>query len=127
MARRRRGFALAAPRPTVIRQTRVVRLARRSASAVGRAASSEKHTIAAVGAAAVLAYAKRAGVDLPKIEALGTSGTYGLVLWALGKYTKSPMAQHAATGLLSIAVAELISGDRISGDEDMGADALLEG
>lgn len=127
MARRRRSFALAAPRPQVIRQTRVVRLARRGGSAVARAASSEKHTIAAVGAAALLAYAKKAGVDLPKVDAIGTSGTYGLVLWALGRYTRSPMAQHAATGLLSIAVAELISGDRISGDDDVGADALLEG
>lgn len=127
MARRRRGgFALAAPRPTVIRQTRVVRLARRGGSAVASAARSEKHTISAVVAAAALAYAKKAGVSLPKIEALGTAGTYGLVLWALGKYTKSPMAQHAATGLLSIGVAELISGERISGDDDIGADALLE-
>lgn len=128
MARRRRGgFALAMPRPQVIRQTRVVRLARRGGTAVASAARSEKHTISAVAAAAILAYAKKAGVDLPKIDALGTSGTYGLVLWAVGRYTRSPMAQHAATGLLSIAVAELISGERIAGEDDVGADALLEG
>lgn len=128
MARRRRfGFALAAPRPTVIRSTRVVKLARRAGSAAAAGAKSEKHTIAALAGAAALAYAKRANIDLPKIEALGTSGTYGLALWLIGRYTRSPMAQHAATGLLSVAVAELVSGERISGDDEMGADALLEG
>jgi hypothetical protein len=114
---RRASVMLASPRPTVIRQTRIVKTARRAGGAIARAASSEKHTIAAVAAAAAIAFAKKQGVDLPKIDALGTAGTYGLVLWAVGRYTKSPMAQHAATGLMSIAVAEMMSGDRISGDD----------
>lgn len=117
MARRRSALMLAAPRPTVINRTRIVKVGRRAGSAVARAASSERHTIAAVVAAGALAYAKKAGVDLPKIDTLGTAGTYGLVLWAIGRFTKSPMAQHAATGLMSVAVAEMISGDRITGDD----------
>lgn len=116
MARRRSNLMLA-PRPTVIRQTRIVKAGRRVGGAIRAGAASEKHTIAAVAAAAILAFAKKQGVQLPKVETLGVSGTYGLILWAAGRFTKSQMLTHAATGLMSVAVAEMISGDRIMGDD----------
>jgi hypothetical protein len=92
-------------------------LARRGVSAAARIAASERHTAAAVGAAAVLGFAARSGVTLPRIEALGTAGTYGLVAWAVGRFTRSPMAQHVATGLLSVAAYQLAAGTGVSGED----------
>lgn len=71
--------------------------------------SNERHTMLAVVAATALGYADQPDpndpakkrVDLPVIEALGTPGTYGLVAWAAGKFTKNKDIQHMATGLLS--------------------------
>lgn len=99
---------------------RAAGLARRGFSAASRIAAQEKHTFAAVAAAAALGYAQKAGVQLPRIEALGTSGTYGLVAWAAGKYMKSPVMSHVATGLLSVAAYQFGRGEGISG-EDAGA------
>lgn len=94
----------------------VARGARRGLSVAGRAAMSEKHTFAAVGAAAALGAAKKFGVDLPKVDALGTAGTYGLVAWMAGKYMRSTMLQHVATGLLCVGAYELCSGQGLAGD-----------
>jgi hypothetical protein len=92
-------------------------IARRGASVGARMAMAEKHTAAAVGAAAVLGFAARSGVQLPKIDAIGTAGTYGLVAWAIGRWTRSNVAQHVATGLLSVAAYQLASGGSVSGDD----------
>jgi hypothetical protein len=102
-------------------RTRLVKVGRSGLSAAARAAREEKHTMAAVGAAAVLGFMKREGVALPKVAALGTAGTYGAVAWIAGRYTKSIILQHIATGLLSVAAAEMASGISVSGDEDTGA------
>lgn len=92
-------------------------LMRRGASAAARAAMTERHTVAAVGAAAVLGIARRQGVQLPSIPALGVAGTYGVAAWALGRMTRSRVAEHVATGLLSVAAYELASGSSVSGDD----------
>lgn len=93
-------------------------LARRGFSAASKAASSERHTIAAVGASAVLGYMQRAGVSLPKVDALGVAGTYGLAAWAGGRFMKSQILSHVATGLLSISAYQLAAGQTVSGDDD---------
>lgn len=92
-------------------------LARRVASSAARMAASERHTAAAVAASAVLGFAQRSGVALPKIDAIGTAGTYGLIAWGIGRWTRSPVAQHVATGLLSVAAYQLASGGGVSGDD----------
>jgi hypothetical protein len=77
--------------------------------------SNERHTMLAVVAAAALGYAEapdpddatKKRFDLPKVEALGTPGTYGLAAWAAGKFTKNKDLQHLATGLLSAAAYDL--------------------
>jgi hypothetical protein len=56
-------------------------------------------------------------VQLPKIDAIGTAGTYGLVAWAIGRWTRSNVAQHVATGLLSVAAYQLAAGGGVSGDD----------
>lgn len=74
---------------------------------------AERHTLAALVAAGVVGYVDRdGGVELPKIDALGTAGTYGLAAWILGRATGSKMAQHAATGLLSVAVYDFVRRER---------------
>lgn len=99
---------------------RAAGIARRGFSAASKAASSEKHTIAAVAAAAALGFMQRSGVALPKIDALGTAGTYGLVAWAGGRFMRSPVLSHIATGLMSISAYQLAAGQTLSG-EDGGA------
>lgn len=102
-------------------RTRLVKVGRSGLSAAARAARTEKHTIAAVIAAGAMGFMKREGVQLPKVDALGTAGTYGALAWLAGRYLKSQVLQHVATGLLSVAAAELGSGAVVSGDEDTGA------
>lgn len=89
------------------------RVARRAASAAGRAAMDERHTIVALGTAAALGYVKREDMEIPHIEALGKAGTVGVALWVAARMTKSRTLAHAATGALSIALYELVaeSGD----------------
>jgi hypothetical protein len=96
---------------------RAAGIARRGYSIASKAAASERHTLAAVGAAAVLGFAKRSNVELPKIDALGVAGTYGLAAWALGRTMKSPIMSHVATGLLSISAYQLAAGSSVSGDD----------
>lgn len=105
---RRAPARVSAPSTTRIRTIRVAKaLARRGGSAAARAALSEKHTIAAVGTAAAFGYMSRPGsTPLPHIAAMGQAGTYGLALWGVGKFTKSPTMQHMATGLLAVQAAE---------------------
>lgn len=77
--------------------------------------SNERHTMLAVVAAAALGYAEspdpndatKKRFDLPSNKTLGVPGTYGVVAWAAGKFTKNKDVQHLATGLLSAAAYEL--------------------
>lgn len=114
-----------AKKAAVVRyRTKVVQAARRTGSRVASAANAERHTLAAVGAAAALGFLKRSKVDLPKIDAIGTPGTYGLALWMFARFTKSRIAGHMATGLLCLSAYEFaqnlgVPGSTMSGD-DMG-------
>lgn len=82
----------------------------------GQKALEEKHTLAAVGAAAALGFVEREKVALPAIPKLGMAGTYGLVAWAAGKYMRSRTLAHVATGLLSVAAYQLGKTGEISGE-----------
>ena len=94
-------------------------LARRGLSAAARAAQSEKHTITALAAAGGLGFAKRMGVTLPKVEALGTAGTYGAAAWLAARFMKSRTLSHVATGLLCVAAFQhAAGGGSVSGDDD---------
>lgn len=94
--------------PIVIRE-RAGAVARRVGSAAASAAREEKHTITAVVAAAVVGYAQRENMldNIPQIDAIGPVGTLGAVAWAAGRFMRSNVASHVATGLLSIAAYEL--------------------
>jgi len=96
-------------------------------SQVKQAALSEKHTLTAIGAALALGLAKKQGFKLPSLPLMGPAATYGLAAWALSKYTKNNVAAHAATGLLSVAAYEMVSGGGMAGDDSalMGADEVL--
>lgn len=120
MARRKRHSFLPAPRT----RTRIVRVAQRGASAAAKAASNEKHTIAAVLGAAVLGHATKNKWKVPQVESLGPAATWGFAAWALGRYTKNRTAQHVATGLLSVAAYEWAmkpSTDGTDGDDMSGS------
>jgi len=106
--------------PAPVRSVAVRKIAGKAA----QAALAEKHTITAVAAGAALGLAERNNLPLPYLGVLGRAGTYGLAAWAIGKYTGNTMAQHAASGLLSIAAYELAKGGgspgaapSVSGDE----------
>lgn len=85
--------------------SRAGRIARRGFTTAGRAAMSEKHTIAAVLSAAALGYLTRPSstTELPHIDALGVPATYGIAAWIAGRALKSQVAQHVSTGLLAVA------------------------
>ncbi len=113
--------------PKIKYRTKYVKVARRGVSMAAREAREEKHTLYALGAAAALGYAERQEYDLPHVEAVGVAGTYGVLAWIIGKYTKNRSARHMATGLLSIAVNRFAAGDEgTSGDMVEGEIPALE-
>ena len=91
---------------------------RRGATVAARAIADEKHTLTALVSSAALGLAKRQKIDLPKIDAIGTAGTYGLAAWVGGRWLKSRTLQHVATGLLSVATFALAAGDTLTGDDE---------
>jgi cell wall assembly regulator SMI1 len=100
------------------RRARAGRSIRRGATAAGRAIADEKHTLTAIVAAAGLGLAKRQDIKLPKIDAIGTAGTYGAIAWVGARFMKSRTLAHVATGLLSVAAFSMAAGDELTGDED---------
>lgn len=103
--------------PTAIRR-RAKATVRRGATKAAQVARDEKHTISAVLASAALGLAKRQGVDLPKVDSLGTAGTYGAAAYVAARYTKNKTLAHVATGLLSVASYQFASGEGLEGDDD---------
>lgn len=88
-------------------------LARRAGSAAARtaakAAAQERHTLAALAAAAIAGAARRYDWDLPTIGDMPPTLTWGLGAWAFGRWGKNKMAQHVATGLLSVGLYDAIA------------------
>lgn len=106
--------------PSMPRARRAGRVARRAVGAAYSQAKQEKHTLTALVAAAGLAIAERNGYGT--ILGFPTDVAGGLVAWAGGRMTKNVVAQHAATGLLAIAVHRMVTAGKV-----VGADVLGEG
>lgn len=106
------------PRLPSVSRAGARRFARRVGGAALQTARDEKHTLFAAGAAAALGYLEKQGQSLPKIEALGTAGTYGVAAWLAAKYTHNRSLRHVATGLLSVAAYKLGKGEGVAGDDD---------
>jgi hypothetical protein len=94
----------------------IKRHARRGGRALARGAYSERYRLGAIAGGFLLGLVDKSGVDLPTIPLLGKAGTAGVLLWALGKWGRMTWADHAATGVLSIAAYELATKGAISGD-----------
>lgn len=105
---------------------RMRHLARRGLSAATRAAQTEKHTLTAIIAAGSLGFAKRMGVNLPRIDALGTAGTYGAAAWVAARFMKSKTLSHVATGLLAVAAWQHGAGGGVSGDDGDGVSGDMD-
>lgn len=103
---------------SVSRRARAGAMVRRGATAAGKALADEKHTLTAIVSAAALGLAKRQAIALPKIDAIGTAGTYGAGAWVLARFMKSRTMSHVATGLLSVAAFSMAAGDTLTGDDD---------
>lgn len=95
-------------------------MARRGAGAVAKAAAQRKHTMLALIGAGLIGYAKKSGMDLPKIDALGVTGTYGAALLIIGELTKNRTIESMGTGLACVAVYQLAAGETVEGDEMAG-------
>lgn len=140
MAKRRRGTKAATrtivrqvrstPAPMVVAgpgflsrtQAAIQRSGPRLGGRIKQAAIAERHTLIAVGSAAALGLAESRGVALPKIDALGTAGTYGLLAFGYAKLTGSMTAEKIATGLLSVAAYKLASAPTGSTPEGEGGE-----
>jgi hypothetical protein len=94
----------------------------------GLAASGQKHALAAwqtsqpqlftIGGAAVAGLLQRQGIQVPKlISSLSTPANVGLIAWGAARFLKSPILDHLATGMLSVAAYGLGAGITIAGDE----------
>jgi len=92
------------------------RVATRGATAAAKAAQAEKHTLAALAAAAVLGFARRTNTDLPTVGDVQPALLYGLAAWGFGKWGKSRTASHVGTGLLSVGLYEAIAYTRETRD-----------
>lgn len=112
---------------------RMKALAKKGMTLAARSAMEQKHRIVAIAAAAGLGMAEKNGVALPKIEGIGVAATYGLAAMVLGKMMKSRMLDHAATGLLSVAIYQLASGGvhgvagLSNGETEISGDVPTEG
>lgn len=102
----------ASPSTTRIVLARAAPVARRVGAAAGRAALAERHTLVALGAAAAAGYLDRDGTldRFSLIDGVDPKAQLGIAMWGIGRMTKSPTAQHAATGLLAIALYEFARG-----------------
>jgi hypothetical protein len=104
--------------PRASRARRAGAAARRYGGAAYSQAKQEKHTLTALAAAAVLAIAERNGYGT--ILGFPTDVAGGLVAWAGGRMTKNVVAQHAATGLLSIAIHRMVTKGSVVGEGVLG-------
>ena len=116
---------IAAPHTRAIAR-RAGRAVRRGAGVAGRAVASEKHTLTAIGAAAVLGFVEKSGVKIPTLGPVGPAGTIGLGAWLYGRMTKNAVAQHVATGLLSVAANRWAATGTIAGDELLGTGVVFD-
>lgn len=104
-----KGKAMVVARPKS-RTVRVLQTVRRGGSKLAEHRKQTKGMAVAVLSAGIIGYAESPGVDgkpkfnLPKIDALGVPGTYGLLAAGVYAATDSDMAAHVSTGLLSVAV-----------------------
>lgn len=103
-------------------------IAGRVGSAAGRAAAmaaaEEKHTLTALGGAAVAGFARRYGWQLPApITGVPPVLQWGLAAWAFGRFGRSKTAAHLGTGLLSVGLYEAIAYSSRTREQ---VDALLE-
>lgn len=103
---------------------RIARVAGRAALRAGSAiAKEEKHTLTALGAAAFMGAARRFGWNLPKIPGISSALTFGLIAWAIGKWSKNEIARHVGTGLLAVGLFDAIA---YTNETREGIDSLME-
>lgn len=117
------------------RTVQVVQAARRGASKLAEHRKSVKGMAVAVVSAGIVGWAESPGADgkpkfnLPKIDALGTPGTYGLLAAGVYALTDSDVAAHVSTGLLSVAVYNAARGQgaaRVAGADYIDAAGAVE-
>lgn len=113
---RRAGHAFSrAVRPIIVRAPAVKHAVKHHAKRAFSAAAEERHRLGAILGGLALGLIEKAGIDIPTVPLLGKAGTLGAAAWAMGKWGKSRMASHAATGFFAIAAYELGKEGRIAG------------
>lgn len=77
-------------------------------------------TVLPVAAAAALGWAKKQGYKIPEILGMGPAGSSAIILWALGKWGKSPAAAKAAVGMACVAAYSWGKGEGVAGIGGIG-------
>ncbi len=78
-----------------------------------------------VGAAGAIGLLQKQGIKVPKlIASLSTPANIGIAAWVAARFLKSPILDHAATGMLSVAAFGLGSGMPV-GEEDYTAGSAV--
>lgn len=125
--RRAAHAARRAVQPIIVRAPAVKHHLKRAGRKVASAAYEERHRMGAILGGLALGLIEKAGIDLPTVPLLGKAGTLGAAAWAVGKWGKSRMASHAATGFLAIAAYELGKEGHISGMDGYVAGGYASG
>lgn len=94
---------------------RLARHVKRGARRITSEASQNKHRFGAIAAGFALGYMQKNGWSLPAIPMLGQAGTLAVAAYFGGKWMKSRMLSHAATGLAAVAAYELGKDGSIAG------------
>ena len=90
------------PKAVTKYRTRTIEVAKKVSRRARKVAGEEVHTISAVGASMLLGALESRKIALPEIPFLGVAGTWGAVLWFIGRQMKNKTLQHLGTGLLSV-------------------------
>ena len=113
--RRAAQQARRAVQPIIVRAPAAMKHVKHHGRKIASAAYEERHRMGAILGGLALGLIEKAGIDLPTIPLLGKAGTLGVAAWAMGKWGKSRIASHAATGFLAIAAFELGKEGHING------------
>jgi hypothetical protein len=112
---------IAAPAPIQRYRKTARKHYRKARAGVGKFFGATQPQLTAIVASGIFGLMQKNGVKVPKvIDSMSAVANAGLLCFAGGKAFKSATLDHAATGLLSIALWAYASDTTISGDDANG-------
>jgi hypothetical protein len=113
-------FSMSAPKPIIIRQTKVQKAKKhRHHGGGGGSGLMNKRRVGIIIGGGVLGFIeKQFAAQIPKIPVLGTTGTIGLAAYFLSDNGRNKLADEVCTAALTVALWQLGNTGSIVGEED---------